>query len=335
VVERMSIFSNASAGRCQECCSNFFKKRLSFVYCILLVVIIKQCYCIERIGFNATLQSTIINKDPFFDTADPDNLGKMISINDDNNEILIFEEYLNKTERHGYSDGEAIDSIKNFFWGKRNGIVLEIGALDGLYLSQSKPMVDKLGWHRIIIEGAPTWLERLKQYSKDALSLHLTVCNHPHFIHYIDKKDEGINGILEYMSPSFIRDFHKDAYNTTRTEWHTLPSVTKVPCFPLSSVFTEFKIYYINYFILDVEGAEYDVLQSINFDLVMFDVITVETEKQYRNPAFTIKLTTFLRSKGYHRLWCSGRNSWYVHYSYNISTHPNSDFQLNNCVRDP
>ena len=26
---------------------------------------------------------------------------------------------------------------------------------DGIFLSQSKPMVDQLGWHRTLIEGAP------------------------------------------------------------------------------------------------------------------------------------------------------------------------------------
>ena len=101
---------------------------------ISLFMIIIKCYCNERTRFNATIQSTIVNKDLFFDNSDPDRFGKMIDIKDNDKEILIFEEYLNNTERHGFTDGEAIDSIKNFFWGKRNGIVLEIGGLDGMII---------------------------------------------------------------------------------------------------------------------------------------------------------------------------------------------------------
>lgn len=306
--------------------------KINIIKLLILLILVTNVTCYER--FNITINDTIINKNSFFDASETSDWGKLISVLDDTEEMEVFELYLNTTERHGYSDGEAIDVVNNFFWGMRSGIALELGALDGQYLSQSKPMVDKLGWKRILIEGAPTWIERLTEYSTDALALSLAVCNHPHFIHYIDKKDEGINGILEYMSPQFMRDFHKDAIGVKRDQWHTIPGVTKVPCFPLSSVFSEFHIHYINYFILDVEGAEYDVLQSINFENVMFDVITVETEKQYRVPFNTVKITALLRSKGYDRVWCSGRNSWYVHHTFKISTNPNNGF-VQGCIRDP
>ena len=239
------IKARSFGSKCDDYCTNM--KYLTAIV-ILLVMLIGKTLCNERI-FNVTIDATIVNKNVFFDAPDTSDWGKAQSVLNNDAEMAIFEEYLNKTERHGYSDGEAIDSVNNFFWGMREGIVLELGGLDRQYLSQSKPMVDKLGWKRVLIEGAPNWKERLKQYSTDALALGLTVCNHPHYIHYIDKKDEGINGILEYMSTSFMRDFHKDAYNTTRSEWHTLPGVTRVPCFPLSQVFSEFHLHYVNYFI--------------------------------------------------------------------------------------
>lgn len=299
---------------------------------LLLLLFITNVIC-ENIYFNITINDTIINKNDFFDTSETSDWGKLQEVLNDSKEMEVFEDYLNMT-RHPYSDGEAVDVINNFFWGKRSGIVFEIGALDGEYLSQSKPMVDKLGWKRILIEGAPNMKARFKNYSLDALSLSMAVCNHPHFIHYIDKKGQGTNGILEFMSPSFMRDFHKDVINITRSEWYKIKGVTRVPCFPLSSVFAEFRIHYINYFILDVEGAEFEVLQSINFENVMFDVITVETERRYREPSYTVKITAFLRSKGYNRVWCFGRNSWYAHYTFNMSTNPNKGF-LPGCTKDP
>lgn len=124
---------------------------------ILIIILIISNIIVNVISnekvFNVTINSTIVNKNKFFEAVDSSDWGKLENVLDNENEMLIFEEYLNTTERHGYSDGEAIDSVNNFFWGKKNGIVLEIGGLDGQYLSQSKPLVEKLGWKRLLIEG--------------------------------------------------------------------------------------------------------------------------------------------------------------------------------------
>jgi hypothetical protein len=85
--------------------------------------------------------------------------------------------------------------------------------------------------------------------------------------------------------------------------------------------------------VLIFDPSEFEVLESINFETVMFDVITVETEKNYRAPSNTIKITALLRSKGYNRVWCSGRNIWFTHNSFNISSREKT-LQLG-CSRDP
>lgn len=44
----------------------------------------------------------------------------------------------------------------------------------------------------------------------------------------------------------------------------------------LSTLFEKNKIGHVNFFSLDVEGAEYSVLQSIQWDRVVIDVFCVE-----------------------------------------------------------
>jgi hypothetical protein len=44
----------------------------------------------------------------------------------------------------------------------------------------------------------------------------------------------------------------------------------------LETIFSEHNITYVNYLSIDVEGAEFEVIKSINFDKVFIDVIGFE-----------------------------------------------------------
>ena len=48
---------------------------------------------------------------------------------------------------------------------------------------------------------------------------------------------------------------------------------------PMSFIFEEYDINYIDFFSLDVEGAEYEVLKTINFDVVRIGVLIYELDK--------------------------------------------------------
>ena len=52
----------------------------------------------------------------------------------------------------------------------------------------------------------------------------------------------------------------------------------EVPCRPLSAMLEEYGVTRINFFSLDVEGAELKVLETFNFDKVKIDVLMVEAE---------------------------------------------------------
>ena len=55
-------------------------------------------------------------------------------------------------------------------------------------------------------------------------------------------------------------------------------SQTIVPCRPLKSIFHEYDITHIHFFSLDVEGYEFEVLNTINFNKVRIDVLLVEID---------------------------------------------------------
>ena len=59
-------------------------------------------------------------------------------------------------------DGESLDALEHFFWGMEGGTVMELGALDGRPESSSVSFdFLGLGWHRVLVEGNPTYKEAL------------------------------------------------------------------------------------------------------------------------------------------------------------------------------
>ena len=96
----------------------------------------------------------------------------------------------------------------------------------------------------------------------------------------------------------------------------TLPNVQKTFCVPLSKIIEIAKVSHINVFILDVEGGELAVLNTIHWDTIQFDVIIVETERKFRPEHYAENVIQFLVSKGYQFLFEKFRNSWFKHPSF-------------------
>ena len=73
-------------------------------------------------------------------------------------------------------DSEPYIAVTRYFWGQSGGIILELGALDGLQFSASRDFLS-LGWHRILIEGAPEYWNRAITESSDATYIGSAICN--------------------------------------------------------------------------------------------------------------------------------------------------------------
>ena len=56
-------------------------------------------------------------------------------------------------------------------------------------------------------------------------------------------------------------------------------TLLKVQCFSLYSLLLAINVTTVDYFSLDIEGAEVEVLQTIPFDKIKFNIISVEYEE--------------------------------------------------------
>lgn len=195
------------------------------------------------------------------------------------------------------SDGELIDATNHFFWNKPCGIALELGAVNGVALSETK-LLTLFGWKRILVEANPIFIPKLRE-QKDSAVIHAAICNESgKVLHYFNHRHES--GIVEFSS----------SMRFSRAE--KMKHITPVSCLPLSLVFEDLKVTHINFFVLDVEGAELSILESIDWSRVIFDVITVETEKAFRRVGYAEDVAAYLLSKGYVEVpHVPGRNSWF------------------------
>ena len=224
------------------------------------------------------------------------------------------------------TDNEAYDVVTEFFWGQMGGTVLELGAVDGIISSQSFDLEHYLGWHRVLIEANPDRSANMSGTAPEALAFNCAICKRRRTVHFIISLWGDVSGIIEFMSPALVKKMHPYLLRIDESEWvKQYKNVREVVCVPLQHILDFVNISHINFFILDVEGGEMEVLLSINFESILFDVIVVETECQtdkkglFRPQGYEKKVVAFLAHQGYRKVMCKGRNTWFQHHFYNAS----------------
>ncbi len=140
------------------------------------------------------------------------------------------------------------------------GFYLEMGAFDGVAESNSRFFERCLGWSGLLIEASPPIFSKLVQNRPHAHKLNLApTCG------------------SDYETVSFLPTKYTNAAVVDETNAHFERSV-KVHCGPLKSYLQALDIVHIDFFSLDVEGAELLVLQNFDFKAVTIDVIIVECQ---------------------------------------------------------
>lgn len=143
--------------------------------------------------------------------------------------------------------------------GVERGIFLEMGALDGITFSNTLMFEQCLGWNGLLIEANPKSFTKLLENRPCAITIGEAAC----------KVDDGPT--LRMAGNEGVASIVKD----------NVKDYVEVPCRPLSQMLEENGIDRINFFSLDVEGAELNVLQTLDWEKVKIDVLLVEADFVY------------------------------------------------------
>ena len=168
------------------------------------------------------------------------------------------------------------------FKNKKNGTYIELGALDGFDYSNTKFFEDTLNWKGILIEPHPDKFNLLKENRPNNFLFNNLISCHeePLVFRYMIYDHAAASGVENTLPQE-----HFDNYFESNNEWvQSLPQ-NKILIKPkkLSEIVRETNLTHIDLLSLDVEGHEYEVLQSWDFsipiDVILIEVLGNQPEK--------------------------------------------------------
>lgn len=161
----------------------------------------------------------------------------------------------------------------NIFKGYKNGIYVDVGAHDGVSLNNTLYFEKNNNWTGINIEPIKKVFDNLVSNRPNDINLNCAVCNNDGETEFLCNTGytEMLSGIKNTFDSRHLQRLqHENRQMGSTTE------VIKVNTKKLETICNENNISHINYLSIDVEGAEFEVIKSINFDKVFIDVIGFE-----------------------------------------------------------
>ena len=187
-----------------------------------------------------------------------------------------------------------------------------MGGLNGIFLSNTYWYHRALGWRGVLIEPTPASYEQLVKNRASDITINAAVCKDHQRVHYLNSPRNGVNGIVEFMSEEFKQRWHPTIKDS---------ELLSISCVPLQPILNLVNLRHINFFSLDVEGGELEVIRGIDFNCTRFDVITMEANA--KNPTEHHRtIRDILTSHGYIFHGQIQRNYWFVHPQFVPSVKP-------------
>ena len=180
----------------------------------------------------------------------------------------------------------------NIFKGYKNGFYVDVGAHDGISINNTLYFEKNNNWTGINIEPIKKVFDRLVINRPNNINLNCAVCNNDGETEFLCNigYTEMISGIKDNFD---IRHLYR--LQRENTQYGSITEVIKVETKKLETILDENDISHINYLSIDVEGAEFEVIKSINFDKVFIDVIGFENN--YNN--VSVPIVEYLQNKGF------------------------------------
>ncbi|CAL4083174.1 unnamed protein product, partial [Meganyctiphanes norvegica] len=163
------------------------------------------------------------------------------------------------------------NAIKYLFPHKHGGWFVEAGALDGESVSNTLYLEKDMGWTGLfLVEVDERKYKTLLQKHRKAWSANVCLATHPY-----PSKELFILRDIESAAMGTLAS-HDQRVHMTNGSSVMSSTFTSVQCLPLSSILTALKVRHIDLLSLDVEGAELDILNTLDFSLFTIDVLFLE-----------------------------------------------------------
>jgi FkbM family methyltransferase len=166
----------------------------------------------------------------------------------------------------------------------RNGFFVELGAFDGLNLSNTKFFEDYLGWRGLLIEPNPEEFKRLTDNRPKCILVNAAVSTVDGEVSFLG--NGGTGGMIHTMADEFKEQWHSDHNKRPYS----------VPSMPFKKILQQHQVKRIDLLSVDVEGGEFEVLDTLDWNIPIY-VIGIELDNH--NPEKDEKCRALLRKNGF------------------------------------
>lgn len=184
------------------------------------------------------------------------------------------------------------DLFVDYILNKKNGLFVEVGACDGLALSNTYWLEKNKNWRGILCEPASFWHKELSQNRPNCILEKRPIFSEPKKL---------INFNVQAGGRSFIEKEIKSKKE----------NVIRLESISLNQMFLDNNLSKIDYLSIDTEGSEFEIIKNLNFNKFRPSIITIEHnyEKIKRN-----KILHLLTKKNYIRVFkqLSRFDDWYI-----------------------
>jgi FkbM family methyltransferase len=144
---------------------------------------------------------------------------------------------------------------------QKNGFFIEAGSNDGEYVSSTLGFERFDSWTGLCIEPSPVMqpIWRSKQRKAWFSDVCLSPKPYPIWTSFLHNDDYSLGSKLGNLN-----DYDKSIDGN----W----TLFRVPCFPLNSILDAMNVKEVDFFNLDVEGVELDILKTIQFNDILIKV---------------------------------------------------------------
>lgn len=191
-----------------------------------------------------------------------------------------------------YGQDHHVDKILN---QKRNGFFVEIGGYDGESHSNTLFFERQRGWNGLLVEANPFTFQQMVDKDRSCYMINACISRDVPKMQF--KIAGGITSAVDLMSQGHGNRIKNqiNQYGRFKT-WEGSGKVVDTTCHALSQILQQLGTFSIDYFSLDVEGAELFILQSLDWDKLSIDILTIEVQEN------RAKIHDFMVSKGYKRI---------------------------------
>jgi FkbM family methyltransferase len=178
---------------------------------------------------------------------------------------------------------------ERIFQGMENGFFVDIGAHDGISISNSYFFEKHKNWNGICVEPLPEVYELLKKNRK-CICIEGAIFTEHGYQDFL-----RLQGLTE-MRSGLVSEYdvrHSKIINHLIQDSGGSSKVIKVKTFTLQSILDNYNVTHIDLLSIDTEGSELAVLQSIDFKKVKIECIVMENNFQEKS------VEEYLTIKGY------------------------------------